>query len=87
MAEVHLPQSLLALFPGAPRRLEVEAATVDDLLQRLQERFPGMRTRLVDAGPRLREHIKIFVDTEEASLATPIQTGSVVRVIPALSGG
>lgn len=87
MAEVHLPQSLIDLFPGAPRRLQVEAATVDELLHHLQERFPGMRTRLVDAGPRIREHIKIFVQTEEASLATPIQPGSVVRVIPALSGG
>ena len=31
-----------------------------------------MRDRLVEAGPRLRPHINVFVDGEPADLDTPV---------------
>ena len=49
MAELHLPAVLAPLFPG-PRELEVEAATVNDAIDRLNEQWPGLRDRLVDPG-------------------------------------
>ncbi len=87
MAEVHLPRSLLTLFPTGERHLTVEAATVREVIDRLEDRWPGMRARLCDAGPAIREHINIFVDGERAALDTPVDPGSVVHVIPAVSGG
>jgi len=87
MAVVHLPPSLVNLFPGAPRQLQIEAASVDELLYRLDERWPGMRQRLCDAGPRIRAHINVFVDGERVPLAAPLQNSSVVQIIPAVSGG
>jgi molybdopterin converting factor small subunit len=87
MAQVYLPRSLLNLFPAAERRPVVEAATVDELIGRLDARWPGMRARLCEAGPRLREHINVFVDGERATLATPLEPTSTVHVIPAVSGG
>jgi molybdopterin converting factor small subunit len=87
MADVYLPRSLVALFPTAERRPTVEAGTVDELILRLDERWPGMRDRLCDAGPVIREHINVFVDGERATLQTPIGERSVVHVIPAVSGG
>jgi molybdopterin converting factor small subunit len=87
MADVYLPRSLLALFPNAERRPKVEASTVDELIWRLDERWPGMRDRLCDAGPVIREHINVFVDGERSTLDTPLDERSVVHVIPAVSGG
>lgn len=87
MATVHLPRSLVALFPGLPRQLEVEATDVDGTLRALDATAPGLRDRLVEAGPSIREHINVFVDGEPATLATPVDPGSVVHVIPAVSGG
>jgi molybdopterin synthase sulfur carrier subunit len=87
MADVYLPRSLLTLFPAAERRPVVEAATVDELITRLDERWPGMRARLCDAGPVIREHINVFVDGDRAGLDTPLDARSVVHVIPAVSGG
>ena len=87
VATVHLPASLVTLFPGAPRRLEVEAATVAALVDALNARWPGMRDRLCAPGPSIRRHISIFVDGERATLATALEPGSVVQVIPAVSGG
>ena len=87
MAIVLLPRSLLALFPGAERRYEVEGETVGALLIALDVAIPGVRDRLVESGPRLRPHINVYVDSEPATLATPVASSSTVHVIPAVSGG
>ena len=87
MAELHLPPILLPLFPELPRELAVEAATVDEAIDRLNDRWPGMRDRLVEAGPKLRPHINVYVDRERAGLDTRIEDGSRVDVIAAISGG
>jgi molybdopterin synthase sulfur carrier subunit len=87
VADVHLPRSLIALFPGAPRRLEASGSNVAQLIDDLDVRVPGIRNRLVDAGPVIRPHINVFVAGSRASLETPIPDGAVVHVIPAVSGG
>ncbi|MBA2300779.1 MAG: MoaD/ThiS family protein [Chloroflexi bacterium] len=87
MATIVLPRSLIALFPAAPRRCEVEAATVAEAIDRLDELAPGMRNRLLDSGPVVREHIKVFVDQVPATLATPMGRDSTLHIIPAVSGG
>ena len=87
MATVLLPRSLLALFPGVEKRNEVAGGTVGELISGLDASVPGMRDRLVEAGPRLRPHINVFVDGEPADLATAVTVASVVHVLPAVSGG
>jgi len=87
MATVLLPRSLLALFPGVDRVQMVDGGTVDALVLDLDARVPGLRDRLVEAGPRLRPHIKIFVAGEQADLDPPVGPADTVHVIPAVSGG
>jgi sulfur-carrier protein len=87
MAELHLPGTLPPLFPGLPRHLEVEAATVADAVDRLEERWPGLRDRLCEPGPALRPHIHVYVDRERGDLGTPLEARSRVDVITAISGG
>ena len=84
---VILPRSLVALIPGTERRTEVEAGTVREAIDRLDDRTPGLRNRLVDSGPAIREHINVFVDGDQAALETPLRPNSTVHVIPAVSGG
>ena len=87
MAEVHVPSLLQPLFPGLPRRLELEAATVAEALAGLDERWPGLRDRLCEPGPTLRRHVHVYVDRERAQLDTPVGPRSRVDVIAAISGG
>lgn len=87
MATVILPRSLVALFPGTERRVEVDGSDVAAVIAALDRSVPGIRDRLCDAGPVIREHINVFVDGERATLATPVAAGSTVHVIPAVSGG
>jgi molybdopterin converting factor small subunit len=84
---VILPRSLVSLIPGTIRRSEVDADTVAEAIQALDAQTPGLRNRLVDSGPVLREHINVFVDGEQADLTTALRDGATVHVIPAVSGG
>ncbi len=84
---VRLPGALVDLFPGAPRRIEMEAATVRDMVDELNRLWPGMRDRLSDSTPAIRRHINIFVDGERARLDTPLPPGAEVFVLTAISGG
>ena len=87
MAELQLPPTLTPLFDGLPRRVEVDAATVADALDELEERWPGLRDRLCEPGPALRQHIHVYVDRERAELDTKIEPRSRVHVVAAISGG
>jgi sulfur-carrier protein len=87
MADVHLPGTLTPLFADLPRRVDVDATTVDDVIAHLEERWPGLRDRLCEPGPQLRSHIHVYVDRERARLDTKIEPRSRVDVIAAISGG
>jgi len=87
MTTVILPRSLVSLIPGTERSCDVEASTVAEAIDRLDERTPGLRNRLVDSGPTLRQHINVYVDKEPAGLETPVRPDSTIHVIPSVSGG
>jgi sulfur-carrier protein len=87
VADLHIPATLPPLFPGLPRRLDIEAATVDEALDQLDGRWPGFRDRVCQPGLGLRPHIHFYVDRERARLDTTIEPGSRVDVITAISGG
>jgi len=87
MADLHLPGTLTPLFAGLPRRLDLDAATVAAAIERLDAQWPGLRDRLCEPGPVLRQHIHVYVDRERATLDTPIERRSRVDVIAAISGG
>jgi molybdopterin converting factor small subunit len=87
MAELYLPSTLPPLFAGLPRRLDLDAATVDEAIGQLDARWPGLRDRLCEPGPVLRRHIHVYVDRERAELTTALEERSRVDVITAISGG
>ncbi len=87
MAELYLPSTLPPLFPGLPRRLELDVGTVAEALDQLDDRWPGLRDRLCEPGPALRQHIHVYVDRERAALETSLEERSRVDVITAISGG
>jgi molybdopterin converting factor small subunit len=87
MADLHLPTTLTPLFTDLPRRVETDAPTVGEAIDELDARWPGLRDRPCDPGPKLRMHIHVYVDRERAALDTPIEPRSRIDVIAAISGG
>jgi sulfur-carrier protein len=87
VAALHLPATLPRLFPDLPRELDVDAATVADAIDHLEQRWPGVRDRLCEPGRGLRRHINVYVDSERADLDTAIEPRSRVDILAAISGG
>ena len=70
------------------RETEATGATLGEVLQDLDRRYPGIRFRLVDEQDRIRPHMRVFVNGEqEFALERAVQESDVVQVIQALSGG
>lgn len=86
MAQVVLPRSLAALYPGVGHRLEVSASTVAELIHELDRRMPGLADRLTE-GAVLRTHLNVFVAGSQATIDTRVAPDDVVHIIPAVSGG
>lgn len=84
---VRLPAILVDLFPGAARRVEMQAGSVAEMVDGLEALWPGMRDRLCDSRPAIRKHINLFVDGERVTLAHRLAAGEEVFVLTAISGG
>lgn len=60
-------------------------------LEQVLLRYPRLRGYILDEQNRLRRHIAIFVDARQirdrGGLSDPVQTGSEIFIIQALSGG
>jgi sulfur-carrier protein len=87
MCELRLPRTLIPLYSDLPRIVEIDAGTVDEAIDKLDDRWPGLRDRICEPGPALRTHIHVYVDQERASLDTPVDERSQVQVVAAISGG
>lgn len=83
------------LIPGPLRDYTANAAavsadglTLGSLLADLDQRFPGLRFRIVDEQGRIRRHIKFFVDGVQATDLSPtLDRANEVMIVCALSGG
>jgi molybdopterin converting factor small subunit len=68
--------------------VEGRGTTVDAVLRDLDERFPGMRFRMVDEQNRVRKHMKIWVNEDACrDLSTPVSDADEITIMQALSGG
>jgi molybdopterin synthase sulfur carrier subunit len=89
MTKVRIPPTLREQA-GGERELAAEGDTVRDLLEDLMERFPGLRTQLVEDGD-LAPFVNVFVEGEDVrtldGLETEVRPGSTVILLPAMAGG
>jgi molybdopterin converting factor small subunit len=84
--KVLIPSPLLSYT--REREVEASGATLAEVVADLDRRYPGLRFRMVDEQDRLRPHVRLFVNGEQASdLATALGPGDEVQIVQALSGG
>ncbi len=87
MPTVNIASPLRSYTQGASA-VSAEGATVAEILLDLEHRYPGMRFRMIDEQSRIRQHIRIFVNTQGVSdLSARVASGDIVHLICALSGG
>jgi len=71
--------------------VEVEAATIGDVITELQSRYPGIKERLVDEKGEVRRFVNVYVNEEDIRFLqnqqTPLKDGYEISIIPAIAGG
>jgi molybdopterin converting factor small subunit len=67
------------------------SGTLSDVLDALAAELPVVGRRVRDETGALRRHVNVFVDGEDVrfsgGLGTAVGAGSVVHLLPAVSGG
>lgn len=75
---------------GGERQVAATGETVRELLDDLVERFPGLRSQLIEED-EVAPFVNVFVDNEDvrtlAGLETPVRDTSTVILLPAMAGG
>jgi molybdopterin synthase sulfur carrier subunit len=90
MATVRIPTQLRTLSGGAAE-VDVDGATVGEVLKSLETAHPGFAARLFDDTGGLRRFVNVFVADEDVrfsdGLDTKVEPGQTVSIIPAVAGG
>jgi molybdopterin converting factor small subunit len=88
--KVVIPTPLRKFTAGA-ETVEVQAATVQEVLDSLDLKYPGFRASVCDETGSLRRFINIYLDGEDVrfldNLATRVTDGAEIAIVPAISGG
>jgi sulfur-carrier protein len=89
MAEVHLDSWLREFGPRSTE--QVDAKSVEQLLETLEARYPKLRYKLRDETGRLRRYVRVFVDGEDVSASTGVETplvrGQTIDILHSIAGG
>lgn len=87
---VRIPTTMRPLAGGAST-VDVEGATVAEVIASLESANPGFNERLLDETGALRKFVNVFVADDDVryldGLATAVPSGSTVSIIPAVAGG
>jgi molybdopterin converting factor small subunit len=88
----HIPGALREFTAGRTTvSVNFTAGTLSEALSVLCNLYPGVRDRVLTEQGQIRQHINIFVDTENVrytgGLTTHIHEDSEVHIVPAVSGG
>ena len=68
--------------------LDRDSGTLADVFADIERRYPGLRFRIVDEQNQIRQHIKVFVNEQQAAdLGVLVVAGDTIHIICALSGG
>ena len=77
----------LSELAGGNRELELEGATVGEVLQALEREHPDVKGWILDEHGAIREHINVFVNKEYGREDTSVGAQDRLHVLPAISGG
>ena len=85
--QVRIPTPLRS-YTDQQKVVEGTGATVSEVLDDLDRRFPGIRFRMVDEQNRLRQHMNVWIGQDPVTdLAAPVTTADEITIMQALSGG
>ncbi|HKG57150.1 MAG TPA: ubiquitin-like small modifier protein 1 [Candidatus Limnocylindrales bacterium] len=90
MSAVWIPQVLRSSV-GGEKQVELDGATVRELVDGLVGRFPALRSQLLTTEGDLNRFVNVYVNGQDVryldGLDTPVAARDEVRLLPAMAGG
>ena len=71
--------------------VEAEGSTIRELINSLENNYPGLKERICDEQGHIRRFVNIFLNDEDIRFLkeseTPVKSGDEVSIVPAIAGG
>ena len=71
--------------------IDVAPGTVRSALAWLQERYPGLRERILDNTGQVHRYVNVYVNEEDIRFLNHLETllgdGDELSILPAIAGG
>jgi sulfur-carrier protein len=82
--------SVLQKVVGA-KSVQTEGSTVAEVLEKMNAAYPGFREQITMEDGSLHRFVNIYINDEDIrflqQMDTPVESGDVVSILPALAGG
>ena len=87
---IRIPTPLRRMTNGQAK-LEMESATLGELVDKLDTSYPGFKARLLDETGELRYFVNIYLNGEDVrflqGMGTTTNSGDEISIVPAVAGG
>jgi molybdopterin synthase sulfur carrier subunit len=87
---VRIP-TILRTYTDGESEVSAEGATLTEVLDDLDARYPGVKGRIVDEDGKLRRFVNVYVGNDDVRFLDDLRTatpdGTQISVIPAVAGG
>ena len=76
---------------GGNETVDIEGATVGDIIGALSTEFPSLAAQIVDDKGKVRRFVNLFANDEDIrfldDLDTEVSDGDELSIVPAIAGG
>jgi len=90
MAKILIPTPLRQ-FACKQDSVEMQGASVGDVLTALTGQFPDLRKQIYTDEGKLRSFVNVYVNDEDIRYlgkdATPVKDGDTISIVPSIAGG
>lgn len=87
---VRIPGPLRRITEGE-EKVSVGDGTLSSCIAELEDRFPGIKDRLLDEENQMRYFVNVYLNGEDVrfleGLNTPTKDGDELSIVPAVAGG
>ena len=87
---INIPTPLRKLTSNQAE-VELEAAYVGELVERLEQAYAGIKEKLTDESGDIRRYVNIYINDEDIRFLDGKETarndGDVISIVPAIAGG
>ncbi|HAV40592.1 MAG: ubiquitin-like small modifier protein 1 [Aquificota bacterium] len=90
MITVRVPTPLRRITNGQGE-VQVQASTIREAIEKLEEVYPGFKERILDEQGEVRKFVNLYLNDEDIrflkGLDTELKDGDVLSIVPAIAGG